>query len=136
MEWTYLEVSTVTDVAVLRAAQYDGDAYVRQGVAVNRAAPPDVLDWLSRDVDDEVRSCVASNRACPLSAQRRLVRDANDVTRLLLVTRLPNVGLDVLAVLAVDRVPGIRDVVANHPRFPELPDEVQVEVLLMRRAAT
>lgn len=59
----------------------DPDATIRERLARNACAEPEILELLGRDVDLVVRTSVASNEAVPEGVRRRLARDAQAVVR-------------------------------------------------------
>ena len=59
----------------------DPDATIRERLARNVCAEPEILELLGRDVDLVVRASVASNEAVPEGVRRRLARDAQAVVR-------------------------------------------------------
>lgn len=60
---------------------HDPDATIRERLARNVCAEPDILEILGHDLDLVVRTSVAANEAVPEGVRRRLARDAQAVVR-------------------------------------------------------
>ncbi len=59
----------------------DPDATIRERLARNVCAEPEILELLGRDLDLVVRKSVAANEAAPEEVRRRLARDAQPSVR-------------------------------------------------------
>ncbi|PCJ59108.1 MAG: hypothetical protein COA65_06650 [Rhodospirillaceae bacterium] len=114
-----------------KAIARDADANVRRDLAAREDIRPEILYYLAEDSDADVRATIAANQKTPGHADLLLARDPNDAVRCQLARKIgrlvPNISeaaqdrmrdltLEILQILARDRLPDVRRMLAEELR--------------------
>ena len=116
------------DYEKAKAIARDADANVRRSLAARKDIRPEILYYLAEDSDADVRATIAANQKTPGQADLLLARDPDDAVRCQLARKIgrlaPNLSdaakdrirdmtLEVLHILARDRLPAVRRMLAE-----------------------
>lgn len=128
-EWAAKNPSAPADMLTELADH--SNAHVRVAVAGNPNTPNDVLVKLAQVDGRFTAVAVAENRGANGDTLRAVEYDQPIPLVQEKVARHPNVPLDVLGRLSRDEAPEVRVAARKNPRFADLPEEVQVESVLL-----
>ncbi len=119
---------TKGDYAKAKALARDEDPNVRRKLAAREDVRPEILYFLAEDDDAEVRATIAANKQAPAHADLLLARDSDDEVRHRLAqkigrlvpnlpegaqSRVRDLALEALEVLMQDRLPRVRQMLAE-----------------------
>lgn len=117
---------------------------VRRGLAEDRSTKPEILYFLAEDQDASVRQAVAGNAAAPGQADILLAKDGSDEVREALAlkigrlmpdlrdserARVREMAIQTLETLAIDQLPRVRAVLAEHLKdSADVPKEIVLQL--------